>query len=189
MHARRHRQGGATMIEFAIVGSIFFVLIFLIIDFGRAISINTSVSDAARQAARQVAANALSADNPFSSTPTGQCPGTVLSRNASGTGCLTDAQLKNTVASVLKDLTPSSSITLFSNTPPSSCNNPPQGQVYVCVSPSEAARQAEWSTPTGKGTFNIQVTVKFTFKPWTPVINVIGSSFTLSSTSSTVAEY
>ena len=50
---RTGRQGGVTMVEFALVAPLLFIFIFGLVDFSRIIQANTTVAEAARQAARQ----------------------------------------------------------------------------------------------------------------------------------------
>jgi Flp pilus assembly protein TadG len=174
------------MVEFALVSGVFFLLMFGFVDFGRLVAINTSVADAARQAARQGAANAVrqgpgNAD-PWDLSPSGVCSGTVLTMNATGSGCLTDIQMRNTVAQVMKDWAPDAKVVL-------SCSPPAAGQVTVCISPLQQDRKDEWITPNNKGKYLVQVTVTMSVQTLTPASSVIGSNFTLSSTSATLAEY
>ena len=217
--ARPGRGHGVTMVEFAIVLPFLLVVIFGMVDFGRIIAANTTVADAARQGARQMAPDAATADNPFG-TYSGSCSGTTLAASATGTGCLTDAAVFATVSSVLAPLT--RTVVQNSNTTAANCPSPSVGQAQVCIAPSETAaasrgpgdtcatvealasfspipapgslggRKAEWTTPqyaSGR-CFLVQVTVRYGFSPWTPVISrLIGSSVVIASTTSTVAEY
>lgn len=212
---RRRRQRGFGMLEFAVVMPFVLVVIFGMVDFSRAIQTNSTVAEAARQGARQAAANAASGDNPFS-TYSGACSGTVFTQNASGAGCLTDQAILATVKAVLHDVT--TTVTLASGTNAASCPTPAAGTAELCVTPSESgsagsyadcttaktslghdpapgdlgARKQEWTTPkyqTGR-CFLVQVTVRYAFQPWTPLISkIIGSSVTMTASTSTVAEY
>ncbi len=212
---RRRRQRGFGMVEFAIVIPVVLLVVFGMIDFGRAIQINSTVAEAARQGARQMAANAAQGDNPFASSPAGTCSGIVFTQNATGTGCLTDQAILTTVKAVLKDVT--TSVTLQSVSA-AGCSTPAAGTAQVCISPGQSGitgsypdcatakstlghdpspgdlgtRTEEWTQPQYKQgrCFLVQVTVKFAFQPWTPLITkVIGSSITMTSSTSTVAEY
>ena len=207
------------MVEFALVGSILFILVFGIIDFGRAIQDNTTVAAAVRQGARQASANASSSDSPFSST-VGTCSGTTFTSSVSPSGCLTDAAILKTVKSVTGSMISGSNITLDSNTPASSCPTPAGGQMYLCISPSDGTsastsvtgpstctgpsgvwaqttypygtlgdRETEWDNRTYYGCYLIQVTVKYGFLPLTPVVGSLLKSVTLSSTTATFAEF
>jgi len=217
----RRSQRGFGMLEFAVVLPFVLVIVFGMIDFSRAIQANSSIAEAARQGARQAAANAASTDNPFNTYASGSCSGTVFTSSASGAGCLTDAAILATVKSVLHDLT--KTVTLANTTTTAytaaTCPTPAAGAAEVCISPAEntgsggsyatcalaktslghdpapgdlGARDQEWTSPkyqTGR-CFLIEVTVKYVFQPWTPLINkIIGSSITLTASTSTVAEY
>ena len=211
-------QRGSGMVEFAILAPLLFLVIFGLVDFSRAIQANSTIADAARQGARQAAAAAVSADQPFTGPPSGSCSGVAFTQNANGTGCLTDTAIVATVKTVLKDLT--TSVTSFSGTTASNCGTPPAGTAYVCIAPSESGTASTYTSCTdaqtklgrdptpgdaGMGTrkeewsaksfasgrcFLVEVTVKYAFKPWTPVISsIIGSGIQLASSTSTVAEY
>jgi hypothetical protein len=198
---RRRAQAGVGLVEFALTVPVLLAVTFGMIDFGRAINADTTVADAARQGARQMAPSASSADSPFG-TFAGSCSGRVLAPNATGTGCLTDLAVFSTVASVLAPL--SGTAVLYSATDAAHCPAPASAaQASVCISPGETAaatrgpgdlggRKPEWTTPqyAAGHCFLVQVTVKYAFRPWTPVINgIVGSSLQLSSSTSTVAEY
>lgn len=217
---RRRTQRGFGLLEFAVVLPFMLAVIFGMVDFSRAIQANSSIAEAARQGARQAAANAASSDNPFN-TYSGSCSGTVFTQNATGSGCLTDAAILATVKSVLHDLT--SSVNLVNaNTSTSvtaaQCPTPAAGTANVCIAPAQdgsagsyadcstaktrlghdpapgelGARKQEWTSPKYETSrcFLVEVTVKYAFQPWTPVIsNIIGSSITMTASTSTVAEY
>jgi hypothetical protein len=209
------------MVEFAIAVPLLLVIIFGMVDFGRAVDANTTVAEAARQGARQMASNAASTDTPFGSplySTSGTCSGTVFTKNAGGTGCLTDAAVLATVTSVLAPLT--TNVTHQYGVSASSCTAPSTiGQANVCIDPSDSAaatqtgdscsaattrlghfplagdlggRYAEWSSPqySSGRCFLVQVTVKYAFGPWIPAIKqVIGASIGIASSTATVAEY
>lgn len=50
--ANTHRDKGASLVEFAVVAPLLFLLLFGVIEFGRAIATHTAVTTAAREAAR-----------------------------------------------------------------------------------------------------------------------------------------
>jgi hypothetical protein len=176
------------------------------------------MAEASRQGARQAAAN--SRDNsPFSATVNGSCQGTLttdLVMNTT-TGCLSDNGIQQTVAAVLTQIIPASAITLKSSTSANGCISPapPVDQAYICITqPASAAQPASpancsavWATANyplsglgGRqeesqsrkyvGCYLIQVTVAYTFRPWTPVVqNLTGGNIVLVQTTSTVAEF
>jgi hypothetical protein len=164
------------------------------IDFGRVITVNSSIADAARQGARQAAATATPEDAPWS-TPVGLCSGKVFTKDVNTaanptSGCLTDAQILNAVKSALA-LTPVATVTKQpSGATPTNCGGaaPPPGQTYVCINPAESTRKTEWDSGSNLGSFQIEVTVRSTILPWTPFTGLV-SGITLASTSSTIAEY
>lgn len=211
------RRAGVTMVEFAIVAPLLFLVVFGLVDFSRAIQANTTIAEAARQGARQAAANAAPSDNPFADTVSGSCSGTVFTQNASGAGCLTDQAITTTVEAVLRDLT--TKVQLVPNAVTANCPNPPLGQAEICIAPAQSgspdttdadcaaatlrlghppgpgdlgSRKEEWQNPkfqTGR-CFLVQVTVKYAFQPWTPIIGqILGNRIQLVASTATVAEY
>jgi hypothetical protein len=123
-----------------------------------------------------------------------------------------------TVTAVLEPLT--RTVVDNSNTTAANCPAPSAGQAQICISPSETGaaargpsdtcalaqtalghfpapgdlggRKAEWTTPqySSGRCFLVQVTVRYGFSPWTPVISrIVGSSVVIASTTSTIAEY
>ncbi len=220
MGPRRRRQHGVGMVEFAVSLPFLLLVIFGMVDLSRAISANSTIAEAARQGARQMAANAATGDSPFGSYA-GTCSGTALTQNVTGTGCLTDTAVLATVRAVLVPVT--TNVVLYAGTTAAGCaalTAPVSGEAYVCISPGEptaaargpndscstaqtalghypapgdlGGRKTEWTTPqyaTGR-CFLVQVTVRYAFQPWTPVMSrVMGSTVVLSSSTSTSAEY
>ena len=51
----RERQSGVTTVEFAVVGALFFVLLFGVIEFGRALFVANALSEGTRRGARTAA--------------------------------------------------------------------------------------------------------------------------------------
>jgi hypothetical protein len=206
---RRRHSRGQSLVEFALVAPLLFFILLGLVDFMRLLEAYSTVADAARQGARQAVANGSAADSPWASPGNGQpCQGTSFTSGATGTGCLTDARIKETIAHVVQPL--GGTVNLFSNTLASACNNPTSGNTNVCIAPAETgaagtdadcvaaktrlghdpqpgelgSRNAEWTFPKYKGCFLVQVTVKFTFAPWTP----FGPRLTLTSSTSMIGE-
>jgi Flp pilus assembly protein TadG len=215
---RRRRPGGrgVTLVEFSIVAPVALMVVFGILEFSNATHYQSLLTDAARQGARQAAANAVSSDNPFGtfSSASNTCSGTALdTNNLTPGGCLTDGAVLYTIQSDLASVTSAVNIT-------QSCtsSNPPPGQAYVCITPSdgttgsttgtttscptttlpqpstESDRKTEWSSGSGNGTlkgcYTVQVTITFTYRPFTPLVGaMMGGGVTMKSTTSIIAEY
>jgi len=64
LRRKRRRQTGATMVEFALVGSTFFMLSFGIIEMASAVMAYNSVCDAAREAVRYAIVHSPTSANP-----------------------------------------------------------------------------------------------------------------------------
>lgn len=223
MSKRMHRQRGITLVEFALVAPLFFVLALGLIDFTRIIQANTTAADGARQGARQAAANQVASDQPFGAADANPCSGTALTTGASGHGCLTDARIFATVTDSLARGGLDNSPTMIPDTDGASCvaSFPSAGHAKVCIKPSDAAaaaalapgagtpcanqktllghdpkpgdlggRQAEWTNGRYKGCFLIEVTVVYTYRPFTGLLQgIIGNSIHVVSSTSTVTEY
>ena len=205
---RPDKSRGQSLVEFAMVAPLLFFILIGLIDFMRLIEANTTVADAARQGARQAVANGSAADTPWGASNGQPCQGTSFTSGATGTGCLTDARIKETVSHVLQPL--GGTVTLYSNTLAAACTNPTLGNSSVCIAPAETgagvayadcaaaktalthdprpgelgSRNAEWSFPKYKGCFLVQVTVKYAFKPFTP----FGPNIVLTASTSTIGE-
>jgi len=209
----RRRGRGQAMVEFSLVLGIMLTLILGGMDLFRAYQAVTTVASAARQAARQGAADGVSTDDPWGSV-SGSCIGTDLVQNANGTGCLTDQALFNTAQRVMGAF--GSNLTLKPNVDATTCNSLAlgAGAGFVCINPvasgnakagncasvglnpfagGEQDRQTEWIQNTYLGCYFVQVTVVYAYVPITPIVrNLIGggSGFVkLSSTSTVLAEY
>ena len=210
------RQGGVAMVEFALVAPLLFVFIFGLVDFSRIIQANTTVAEAARQAARQGAVNADALPFPYSASPhTGSCSGTQFTDQANGDGCLTDARMVETAQSVISAGALASSLIVYADTDATACKalpSPAPGSAYICLKPAEGGtgaatvtscpasgtpgldaqgnRESEWASHQLKGCYLVQVTVIYTYQPYTGLLqNLIGNRIVLASTTSTIAEY
>ncbi len=196
------------MVEFALLAPLLFFILVGLIDSMRLLQAYSTVADAARQGARQAVANASTADGPWNASNGQPCQGTSFTSGATGTGCLTDARIKETVLHVVQPL--GGTVTLYTALA-SACTNPTAGNVTVCIAPDDTgagdptdadcaaakarlghdpqpgelgSRRAEWAFPKFKGCFLVQVTVKYKFAAFTP----FGPSPTLTSSTSMLCE-
>ena len=201
------------MVEFALVAPVLLLVMFGMVDASRIAQSVSTVAAAARDGARQAVVDAAGADSPFASGGTGQCPGTSLVTTSSGTGCLTDARVAETVSARLAPIT--SSVNVFPGTRGDVCPAPATGSASICIDPQQSGppafsscgaaraalghdpgpddmggRQAEWTGRAGVGCFLVQVTVVYAYAPLTPAIaRLLPSSFLLRSSTTLVAEY
>lgn len=207
----RSRRGQA-MAEFALVFPILFFILAITIDLFRVDWATTTVADAARQGARQAIENGDTSDSPFGATA-GTCSGTSLTTSASGTGCLKNTRVLETV---IADLGTFSSGAAITEALPASCPNPTAGQASVCIYPSEngaagayascaaaktalghdpipgdlGGRKAEWTTPQYKGCFAVVVTVIYRYNTLVPFLgNAVPNLLLLKSSTTMFAEY
>lgn len=161
---RRTRQG-QSMVEFAIMAPMFFLLLLGTIDLGRAVYTYNSISDAAREGARTAV--------PFDcENQTGlNCPvvQAVTSKLGGGFSLVVDP--------CVTTRTPSNNACPTDNT---STANPPSNTGYIWISPNIGQ------------TGHQQVTVKITFEfqPWIPVVrDAAGQGVALTAESTMVTEY
>lgn len=70
---KKSRQEGSTLVEFAIGASVFLLVMFAVIEFGRALWIHNALADAARRAARYAVnqPTTIPAGTPFNGTNAG----------------------------------------------------------------------------------------------------------------------
>ena len=161
MRALRRRRNGQSMVEFAVLAPVFFMLLLGTIDLGRAIYIYNSISDAAREGARA----AIPFDNPL---PTqNQVVGAIQGKLGGGFFLGVDNACKNQPES-----TPGC---------PSTPTTPNTGLIYY----SDGIGQA-----TGAPHHKVTVKITFLFQPWIPVIrDASGNGVTISAESTMVTEY
>ena len=210
----RRGHSGQALVEFSLVFPVLFFLLVGSIDLFRIVEVNTTVAEAARQGARQAVANQANTDRPFGATDASPCEGTAFTTAAAGAGCLTDARIRNTVATVLGPF--DRTTTLYPNTSAASCPNPGRGSASVCVAPIESgagviypdcasakaalghdpnvgdlgSRENEWRTGKYKGCFLIQVTVVYSYDAITPVLaSWAPNLLRLTSTTTMLTEY
>jgi len=120
-----HRHSGQSMVEFAILAPIFFLLLLGTIDLGRAIYIYNTISDAAREGARA----AIPFDTPLPSNA--NVIGAVQSKLGGGFSLSTDPCLASPpCASPTTPTTPNSGYIWYS----SGIGTPGRGSVTVKIS-------------------------------------------------------
>jgi hypothetical protein len=208
----RRKSRGQALVEFALVFPILFFILSISIDLFRVVWVTSTVAEAARQAARQAVAYEVSGDSPFSGNA-GTCSGIALTPSATGSGCLTDNRIDETVDAVMGGFSSSSTMV---EAAPSSCPSPAVGATKVCIWPSETgaagayascaaartalghdpapgdlgSRKAEWTTPLYKGCFQVVVTVVYRYDTLVPFIGSSAPSFLkLTAATTMLAEY
>ncbi len=168
-------------VEFALVAPLLFLLIFGIVDFGRAMFYQNEITNATREGAR-IAILASNPCNTVYADPTGNC-----STSATPSG--------PTVCSAIEG-----SATLITNW---SCGedgvlpaSPKPGWAYVEVDQASSAGAAcpgavgAVSTPRQSGNLLITVTIRYYFRPITPIVGALfPSTFYLSSSVCARDEY
>ena len=177
------RDCGATLVEFALVCSLFLVMLFGVIEFGRALYTYHFVSHAAREAARWAAVNGTScgSDAVAGTSDNGSCTAPITSSSGSyslcSSGC-TYAQ-QSDVKNYAKMIAPPGIDTTGTGCGGSSC-----------LSTTATWQDPAWSSPDpcsnppeGPGC-TVTVTVNYNFTFLVPLVNK--GSITLSSTSQMV---
>jgi TadE-like protein len=203
---------GQALAEFALVFPVLFFILAITIDLFRVDWATSTVAEAARQGARQAVPNADPSDNPFGAA-LGACSGTTQTPTASGTGCLTDARVFQTVTAVLGGFSRGTTLTEAS---PAACPSPAVGHASVCIYPSEAgaagayvdcasarsslgrdpipgdlgSRSAEYQKPQYRGCFEVVVTVIYRYDTLVPFLGGAAPNFLRFASSTTMlAEY
>jgi TadE-like protein len=206
------RKRGQAMVEFALIFPILFFVLAMSIDLFRVVWVNSTVAEAARQAARQAVAYEVSGDNPFGAA-SGSCSGTALTPSATGSGCLTSNSIDSTVDVVMGSFSTHSTMTEASA---ANCPSPAVGATEVCIWPSElgaagayascaaartalghdpvpgdlGSRSAEWTNPQYKGCFEVVVTVVYRYDTLVPFVGPAAPSWLkLTSATTMLAEY
>jgi hypothetical protein len=212
VRAPKSSRHGQALVEFALVFPVLFFILTLSIDTFRVDWVTSTVADAARQAARQAVANEVTVDNGFGS-PTGSCSGTALTPVATGSGCMTDNRLDETVDAVMGGFSRHATLIEAS---PSGCPTPAAGTTEVCVWPAEqgaagsyadcttarsalgrdpgpgdlGSRSAEYSSPKYKGCFQVVVTVIYRYDSLVPFLGSAAPNLLrIASSTNMLAEY
>lgn len=207
----KHARGQA-LVEFALTFPVLFFILMIGLDLFRVDWVTSTVSEAARQAARQAVANEVTVDNAFGA-PTGTCSGMQLTPSANGSGCLTDGRIDETVDAVMGAYSRRSS---FVEAAPSACPTPSAGNTEVCVWPGEqggagtyancaaarsslgrdpapgdlGSRIAEYSSPQYKGCFEVVVTVIYRYDSIVPFLgSAVPNLLRIQSSTTMLAEY
>lgn len=187
---RSMRRRGQSAVEFALVAPLLFLLMFGIVDFGRAMYYQNEITNAAREGARI----AILASNPCNSIygdPSGDCAlpsatpaGPTVCSAAEASGSL----IANwTCGDNTSTATPNTMPT--SGSPGHAYVDVAQGSTSTCPAPSSSASGVN-TTPRSSGNLLISVTIHYYFQPITPIISsFFPSSFYLSSTVCARDEY
>ena len=207
----RHLRGQA-LVEFALVFPILFFILVVSIDVFRVDWVTSTVAEAARQAARQAVANEIPTDNGFGSAG-GSCSGTALTPVATGSGCLTDNRIDETVDAVMGGFSRSATLV---EAAPAACPSPALGSAEICIWPGEqgaagpyadcssarsalgrdpapgdlGARNPEWSNPKYKGCFEVVVTVVYRYDSLAPFLgSAVPNLLRIQASTTMLAEY
>jgi len=165
---RQRRQQAQSMVEFALIAPIFFIMLLGIVDFGRAIYFYNGIASGAREAARYAVAKDNLAQNDVS----------------------VRQQAKLDLFSMAVDTCSQGNGDLCA-TPPATSATP--NLTYVAISPPWDQRQTYQSSAgvTGQTTnYPLTVTLTFYFRPATPIIaQLVGNQIALQASSTMITEY
>jgi hypothetical protein len=206
------RNRGQALAEFALVFPFLFFMLAITIDLFRVDWASTTVAEAARQGARQAVPNADPTDSAFGGAA-GACSGMTQTPSATGSGCLTDARIFQTVTSVLGGFSQGTTLTSAAS---AGCPNPAVGRASVCIYPSEGgaagayadcatarsalghdplpgelgSRFAEYQSPKYKGCFQVVVTVIYRYDTLVPFLGTAAPNFLrIASSTTMLGEY
>ena len=198
-HPRATRRG-QSLVEFALVSPLLVMLVFGIVDFGRAIYYENAITNAAREGSRV----AILPDNPcntvYGGTPANSSGGSPSCGASGGSGGTTVCGAVEGEASIVGHWSCTEGGTLPSGAgtadtayvevdqyqnestlPPCTVPSPNTGANAVVVSQS---------TPRSSGNYPVAVTVRYYYRPLTPFLSsFFPSSFYIASTSCVRQEY
>jgi len=161
----RHRRAQA-LVEFSLLAPLFFILLFALVDFGRAVYFYVGISHGAREAARFAVAR----------------------ENGGSTDLTLRQQARLDLFSVPLDSGTSCSPDLCPIPTP-----PVPNRTYVVISPNydqRLALEGNVATPGVTTHYPVTVTLTFYFQPVTPIISqLVGNRITLTSQTTMVTEY
>lgn len=157
---RRRRSPGQSMVEFALLSGVFFLLLMGIFDLGRAVAIYISIAEAAHEGARQLVLRS----NAMSAPPDTVIVNATLAKIGGGGMVLVeDPCLQAGTCS----------------TPAQASTNPPANTGYIWITPNR--------TP---GNHEVTVQIVYAFSPMTAMISQLtGTTITMTASSSMRAEY
>ena len=160
------RQRAQALVEFSLLAPLFFILLFALADFGRAIYFYVGIAHGAREAARFA----------------------IVRENGGSTDITLRQQARLDLFSVPSDTTISCSPDLCAIPAP-----PQTNLAYTQVSPSYDQRLALQSNVATAGVtthYPLTVTLTFYFQPITPIISqLVGNRITLMAQTTMVTEY
>ncbi len=159
----RRFQRGQSMVEFAVLAPVFFLLLLGTIDLGRAIYTYNAIADAAREGTRTAVPYECQNQTGLS------CPvvGAVTSKLGGGFSLVVDP--------CVTTRTPSNNAC---PTPDTATSNPPSNTGYIWISPNIGQH----------GLVTVKIT--FEFQPWVPVVrDAAGQGVALTAESTMVTEY
>lgn len=174
----RRRSGGQSLVEFALVAPLLFLILLLTIDFGRLVYTYGVITSSARDAARLLSLKVNQASDCAAFTDAEQfAQGFILSPDR---------------ASLVGDSNPNAPTgSLFPTTPP-----PNQGYIYVWPAVAPAAPQDQHPNCDGSARFptsqqlkDVAVQIEFTYQPLVPLFGSITGTFTLKAISVVHTEY
>ena len=165
---RRGRRGlrGVSMVEFALVAPLAFLVILGALDFGRAAYDNSVTANAAREGARAAIPSQLNDTTKTSA------------QNLAGLQSAVDSAVRRTLGG---GVTVTNSVVKSSL---GACPSATLGKTAVCVVTPNAA------FPSGQVAVTVQVS--YSFQPWVPLVNKFfnkGNGFILTSSTTMTTEY
>jgi Flp pilus assembly protein TadG len=190
---RLHRRGarGQGLVEFALVAPFLIALAFGIFDFGRGMSANVTVTNAAREGARWLATDASSiTTSPFGSAcPTGTTAPSTTSGQLAAWNQLLNANLP--MSGVIQ-----MTVYFYKSTNPPSSHSAFQGfdleedcgttfNGTVTSTPGSNSGDASYTPTTGDW---VQFRIRYQYTTATPIIHQLVSTVTIDQTSTMVLE-
>lgn len=153
---RRARRGasGQSLVEFSLVAPIFFVILFSIVEFGRAVYYIQILNNAAREGARYAIVH-----GDESSDPTGPPPGFPLTTNADPYAADVKQVVRNFAIGVVGNTGTADFIVTVCYIQPAS------GPIYVCPDNNAGNDMGTGNNGRSNPPQNVNVTVKYAFKP------------------------
>ena len=149
---RRHR--GQALVEFALVAPVFFMLLFSIIEFGRALYYIQILNNAAREGARYAIVHGNE-----STDPTGPPPGFPITTNADPYAGDAKLAVRNYAIGVIGNTGTSDFVVTVCYIAPA------MGPMYVCPDNNAGNDMGTGNNGRSDPPQNVHVTVKYSYKP------------------------
>ena len=173
------------MVEFALLAPVLLLLIFGVFDFGRGMSANVTVTNSSREGARFAAVNVTSSPRSGGTFAWVGCPGAGSPPTAPAAATIQGAAWRQLSAASLNLNKVVIIVSFYKSTNDPAGAGATADDVFTCTGSTLNESHSSYTPATGDW---VQVEVKYTFTPSSPMISNITPSISLDQTTTMVLE-